>query len=119
MNDFVNDFKPHLYLINLRLFVISIFLNYASIILCYLDRTEFLFYLLKIFVQSSRNCVLGAVYSDCILKGLEAVSSCFVYKYTHLLAAQWTRNFQYCTRLRLVQYWKFLVHCAASACVYL
>ena len=88
MNDFVNDFKPHLYLINLRLFVISVFLNYASIILCYLDRTEFLFYLLKILVQSSRNCVLGAVYSDCILKGLEAVSSCFVYKYTHLLAAQ-------------------------------
>ena len=52
MNDFVNDFKPHLYLINLWLFVISIFLNYASIILCYLDRTEFLFYLLKILVQS-------------------------------------------------------------------
>ena len=88
MNDFVNDFKPHLYLIYLWLFVISIFLNYASIILCYLARTEFLFYLLKILVQSSRNCVLRAVYSDCILNGLEAVTSCFVYKYTHLLAAQ-------------------------------
>ena len=88
MNDFVNDFKPHLYLINLWIFVISIFLNYASITLCYLDTTEFLVYLLKILVQSSRNFVLRAVYSDCILKGLEAVSSCFVYKYTHLLAAQ-------------------------------
>ena len=66
--------------------MISIFLNYASIILCYLDTTEFLF--IKILVQSSRNCVLRAVYSDCILKGLEAVSSYFVYKYTHLLAAQ-------------------------------
>ena len=53
MNDFVNDFKPHLYLINLWLFVISIFLNYASIILCYLDTTEFLVYLLKILVQST------------------------------------------------------------------
>ena len=64
-------------------------LNYASIILCYLDTTEFLIvYLLKILVQSSRNFVLRAVYSDCIFKGLEAVSSCFVYKYTHLLAAQ-------------------------------
>ena len=77
MNNFVKDFK---------LFVISIFLNYASIILYYLDTTEFLF--IKILDQSSRNCVLGAVYSDCILKGLETVSSCFVYKYTHLLAAQ-------------------------------
>ena len=77
----MNDFKPHLYLTTL--------INYANIILCYLlARTEFLFYLLKILVQSSRNCVLRAVYSDCILKGLEAVSSCFVYKYTHLLAAQ-------------------------------
>ena len=66
--------------------VISIFLNYASLILYYLDTTEFLF--IKILVQSSRNCVLRALYSDCILKGLEAVSSCFVYKYTHLLAAQ-------------------------------
>ena len=66
--------------------MISIFLNYASIILCYLDTTEFLF--IKILVQSSQNCVLRAVYSDCILKGLEAVSSYFVYKYTHLLAAQ-------------------------------
>ena len=55
MNDFVNDFKPHLYLINLLLFVISIFLNYASIILCYLDTTEFSF--IKILAQSSRNCV--------------------------------------------------------------
>ena len=51
-----------------------------------LDTTEFL--VIKILVQSSRNCVLRAVYSDCILKGLEAVSSSFVYKYTHLLAAQ-------------------------------
>ena len=64
--------------------MISIFLNYASIILCYLiDTTEFLF--IKILVKSSRNCVLRAVYSDCILKGLETVSSYFVYKYTHLL----------------------------------
>ena len=67
MNDFVNDLKPHLNLINLWLVVISIFLNYASLILCYLDTTEFLF--IKILVQSSRNCVLRAVYSDCILKG--------------------------------------------------
>ena len=66
--------------------MISIFLNYASIILYYLDTTEFLF--IKILDQNSRNCVLRAVYSDCILKGLEAVSSCFVYKYTHMLAAQ-------------------------------
>ena len=66
--------------------MISIFLNYASIILYYLDTSEFLF--IKILDQSSRNCVLRAVYSDCILKGLEAVSSCFVYKYTHLLTAQ-------------------------------
>ena len=66
--------------------MISIFLNYASIILYYLDTTEFLF--IKTLVQSSQNCVLRAVYSDCILKGLEAVSSCFVCKYTHLLAAQ-------------------------------
>ena len=66
--------------------MIFIFFNYASIILYYLDTTEFLF--IKILVQSSQNCVLRAVYSDCILKGLEAVSSCFVYKYTHLLAAQ-------------------------------
>ena len=68
------------------MYVISIFLNYASIILYYLDRTEFMF--IKILVQSSRNFVLRAVYSDCILKGLEAVSSCIVYKYTHALAAQ-------------------------------
>ena len=66
--------------------MISIFLNYAGIILYFLDTTEFLFII--IIDQSSRNCVLRAVYSDCILKGLEAVSSCFVYKYTHLLAAQ-------------------------------
>ena len=66
--------------------MISIFLNYAGIILYYLNTTEFLF--AKILVQSSRNCILRAVYSDYILKGLEAVSSCFVYKYTHLLAAQ-------------------------------
>ena len=59
--------------------MISIFLNYASIILYYLDTTDFLF--IKLLDQSSRNCVLRAVYSDCILKGLEAVSSCFVYKY--------------------------------------
>ena len=66
--------------------MISIFLNYASIILYYFDTTEFLF--IKILVQSSRNCVLCAMYSDCILKGLEAVNSCFVYKYTHLLVAK-------------------------------
>ena len=59
------------------LFVISIFLNYASIILYYLHTTEFLF--IKILVQSSQNFVLRAVYSDCILKGLEAVSSCFFF----------------------------------------
>ena len=29
------------------------------------------------------------------------------------------RNFQYCTQLRFVQYWKFLVHCTVSKCVYL
>ena len=56
--------------------MISMFLNYASTILYYLDTTEFLF--IKILDQNSRNCVLRAVYSDCILKGLEAVSSCFV-----------------------------------------
>ncbi len=44
---------------------------------------------------------------------------CFVEKYTHALAAQWTRNFQYCTRRSRVQYWKFRVHCEASKCVYL
>ena len=60
-----------------------------------------------------------AVNSNWILKGLETVSSCFVFKYTHLLTVQWTRNFQYCTQLRFVQYWKFLVHCTVSACVYL
>ena len=60
--------------------MISIFLNCETIILYYLDTTEFLF--ITTLVQSSRNCVLRAVYSDCILKGLEAVSSCFVYKYT-------------------------------------
>ena len=48
MNDFVNDFKPHLYLINLWLFAISIFLNYASIILCYLDTT-----ILSLFIKNS------------------------------------------------------------------
>ena len=102
MNDFVNDFKPHLIFNYIWLFVISIFLNYASIILYYLDTTEFLF--IKILVQSLQNCVLRAVYSDYILKRLEAVSLCFVCKYTHLLAAQRTQNFQYCTRLRLVQH---------------
>ena len=96
MNDFVNDFKPRLHLTMYGFFVISLFLNYASIFFCYLDTTEFLF--IRILVQSSRNCVLRAVYSDSILKGLEAVSSCFVYKYTHLLAAQYTQRF------RLVQY---------------
>ena len=89
MNDFVNDFKPHLYLINLRLLVISIFLNYASIILCYLDRTEFLFYLLSEFIKNScskfaKLCIACSVLR-LYINGLEAVSLCFAYKYTHLL----------------------------------
>ena len=40
-------------------------------------------------------------------------------KSPHLPAVQWTRNFQYCTQLRFEQYWKFLIHCTLSACVYL
>ena len=44
---------------------------------------------------------------------------CFVFKYTHLLTVQWTRNFQYCTKRSWVQYWKFRVHCTVSKCVYL
>ena len=31
---------------------------------------------------------------------------CFVFKYTHVLTVQWTRNFQYCTKRSWVQYWK-------------
>ena len=63
--------------------------------------------------------VLPAVNSNWILKGLETVSLCFVFKYTHLLTVQWTQNFQYCTQLRFVQYWKFLIHCTVNMCVYL
>ena len=44
---------------------------------------------------------------------------CFVFKYTHALTVQWTRNFQYCTKRSWVQYWKFRVHCTVSKCVYL
>ncbi len=58
-----------------------------------------------------------AVNSDYILNGLETLSSCFVYKYTHSLTVQWTRNFNTALQgfaLFLVQYWKFLVHCTVS-----
>ena len=74
------------------------------------------------FKQVAREATVSlspAVDSNWILKGLETVSSCFVFKYTHLLTVQWTRNFQYCTQLRFVQYWKFLIHCTVSVCVYL
>ena len=42
-----------------------------------------------------KSCIslCNAANSDCILKRLVYFSSWFVYKYTHLLATQWTRNF--------------------------
>ncbi len=100
-----------------KLYFCTFYLGFYIIILipCNYVLLHFLFF--NIIVWSSLSRWSLAVYSDCIWKGLESVRSCFVYKYTHLLALQWTRNFQYCTRLRLVQYLKLLVHCAASACV--
>ena len=69
-------------------FVICLLLKYAC---TYLR----IFYLLKL--SCHNNCyrfmfslkrVSRVVNSDRILKGLETVSSCFVYKYTHLLTVQ-------------------------------
>ena len=82
----------------------------------------FLYFIVFSFKQVGREAIVSvspAVNSDWILKGLETVGSSFVFKYTHLLTVQWTPNFQYCTQLRFVQYWKFLMHCTVSACVYL
>ena len=55
-----------------------------------------------------------AVNSDWKLKGLETVSSCFVFKYTRtcLLYNEWEI---FNTALS----WKFLIHCTVSKCVYL
>ena len=72
--------------------MISIFLNYASIILYYLDTTEFLF--IKTLVQSSRNCVLRAVYSDCILLLKICHSDCILLlKISHSLCGKRVRVF--------------------------
>ena len=73
-----------IYIFYVWLFVI---LNYAGISLYFLDTTEFLFINYSC-SKFAKLCIACNVKADCILKGLEAVSSCFVYEYTHLLAAQ-------------------------------
>ncbi len=72
------------------------------------------FLCLNIIAWSSLSRWSLALYSDWILKGLESVRSCFVDKYT-LVASQWTRNFQYCSR-RSIENFLFII-LPARACI--
>ena len=80
------------------------FLKYSFIFskLKFRDHWMCLFFYCFSFKQVGREPIVSlspAVNSNWILKELETVSSCFDYKYTHLLTVQWTRNIHYCTQL--------------------
>ncbi len=92
--------------------------HHTDVVMCFL--TEYFIAILYCQLQYRQETARSLIgYKPMFYLWVRDCCECFVDKYTHALAAQWTRNFQYCTGRSRVQYLKFWVHCEASKCVYL